>query len=362
MSGYTIRWCQPCDVEAIIDLYEDVFDRWKPSLEWFDWKYSANPYTEGLPIIVAERDGGLVGARPFFALPMAVGGQEHLALQPADTMVHPDHQGRGLFTRMTEYAIDHYAEREPTFFFNFPNDQSLPGYRKLGWEIVGEMTQFYRIENPESVLTDRSDAEPYRVAGRLADSVVEAYNTIHDITADVPEDASVRARSGVPVDVLASLGDRSATDSIRVVHDESFLSWRYDNPQWDYTTYQVEDGATSIGMVVGDATGMRSDLSVTHIVDLLAGSGSPSEVPLLAMLGRILADRPDTDIFVAPASVAPAPVLRSVGFVSDDRPPLRYVSRGRIHAVRSLSEWQIDGVDIRDKDNWRVSFAELDTS
>lgn len=362
MSAYTIRWCQPDDVEAFLDLYVDVFDRWQPSRAWFDWKYSANPYTDELPIIVAENDGDLVGARPFFALPMAVAGTEQLALQPADTMVHPEHRGEGLFTRMTERAIDYYTEREPAFFFNFPNDQSLPGYRKLGWETVGELTQYYRIGNPEAVLSDRSGAEAYRKAGQLAGPIVDAYNAIHDATADVQSVARVREQSGVPAEELAKLDDRSSPDSIQVVRDEAFLSWRYGNPQWEYSTYLVSDGGMSVGMIVGDAVGMKTELSVTHVIDVLPPSGFRSDTALLPLLGRMLADRPDTDIFVAPASLFPAPVIRSLGFVSDDRPPLRYVARGRTQAVRSLPDWQVGGMDIRDPDNWCVSFAELDTS
>lgn len=362
MGPYSIRWCQPNDVEAFLGLYSEVFDTWEPSRSWFDWKYSANPYVDELPIVVAERDGDLVGARPFFALPMAIGRSAYLALQPADTMVHPEHRGQGLFTTMTQRAIDHYTEREPTFFFNFPNDQSLPGYRKLGWEVVGQISQFYRIEDSERVANNRNGAEHYRVAGILGGPLVAAYNAICEATAGIPCDVDVRRCSSVPAGELASLYGRSSTASIHAVRDESFLSWRYDNPQWEYSTYLSGDRDASVGVVVGDATGLSTDISVTHIVDVLPTSGDRPDEPLVAILERILADRPDSDVFVAPASIYPPQVLRSLGFYSDEWPPLCYVTRGRTHAVRSLDDWHINGKDLRQPDNWSMSFAELDTS
>lgn len=364
MSSYTIRWFQPEDVDAFLDLYTDVFDEWLVGPAWFSWKYTDNPFLDHVPILVAERDDELVGARPFFALPMALSGDERIALQPADTMVHEDHRGRGLFTRMTDWAIDHYTDREPAFFFNFPNDQSLPGYRNLGWETVGEESRFYRIQHPERVLTARNGNQRSRVAGMISEPLVGAYNSLCEAIASqhVPRDISISEHETIPVSELASIYRRSIPNEIHAVRNETFLEWRFDNPHWEYTTYLTEDETEPVAVVVGDSVGLTTGIRVTRIVDVLPIDDDRTDEQMLALLARTLKDFSTSDVFVAQSSVFPSQVLGQLGFYSDEWPPLSYVTRGRTHTVRPLGEWVIDGVDIRQPRNWLLSFVELDTS
>ena len=96
-SDYGIRRFRPDDVDAFLELHRDAFGA-DHGREWFAWKYEENPYVYHVPVFVAERAGDLVGARPFFALELSVNDGRHLALQPCDTMIHPDHRQRGLST------------------------------------------------------------------------------------------------------------------------------------------------------------------------------------------------------------------------------------------------------------------------
>lgn len=156
MTGdYTIREYRPEDRNELLSLHRETFGRPAFDEEWFAWKYENNPYTDSVPIVIAEHAGSIVGVRAFFAMAMCAGGDVRLALQPCDTMVQEDHRGRGLFTRMTEYAIKRYTDDEPAFFFNFPNEKSGPGNLKLGWRTVGLPTHI-RIQRPVAILAENS--------------------------------------------------------------------------------------------------------------------------------------------------------------------------------------------------------------
>jgi GNAT superfamily N-acetyltransferase len=61
------------------------------------------------------------------------------AVRAVDTATHPDYQGRGIFTRLTLHALDELATEGIEFVFNTPNDQSRPGYLKMGWQVVGQL-------------------------------------------------------------------------------------------------------------------------------------------------------------------------------------------------------------------------------
>src|SRR6056297_2662577 len=130
-DAYVVRPHRPGDRARFLELYDDVFDASR-SEEWFSWRYGG-PYADRPRMFVAERNGELVGAEPFISFSMRAGDEVELAIQPADAMVHPDHRRNGLLTRMTEQALDYFEDREPSFVFNFPNEEAKSAYLKLGW-------------------------------------------------------------------------------------------------------------------------------------------------------------------------------------------------------------------------------------
>ncbi|MFB9804071.1 GNAT family N-acetyltransferase [Haladaptatus pallidirubidus] len=93
-DGYVVRWYEERDLSGFLSLDRAVFGR-NRSERWFRWKYVDNPYIDHVPVFVVEKDGEIVGTRPFLAFRMRTGSETVLALQPADTMVHPEHRRRG---------------------------------------------------------------------------------------------------------------------------------------------------------------------------------------------------------------------------------------------------------------------------
>ena len=65
------------------------------------------------------------------------GDEVFRCVRAVDTATHPDYQGRGLFTRLTKAALPELVADGVKFVFNTPNDQSRPGYLKMGWQAVG---------------------------------------------------------------------------------------------------------------------------------------------------------------------------------------------------------------------------------
>jgi hypothetical protein len=119
------------------------------SVEWLAYRYETNPYAEGPPMIVAESNGCVVGARPFVALPVRVGGEDVTAVYLGNAMVHPEHRHQDLFTRTTETAMAAYADVDGAFFFNFADEQCAPGYRQLDFGAVGTGPETrFRVQNP----------------------------------------------------------------------------------------------------------------------------------------------------------------------------------------------------------------------
>lgn len=361
---YRIRQYRPEDRDGVLSLDRAVWNRTQ-SPEWFDWKYADNPYVDHVPVFVAEIAGEIVGARPFMAFQMRLGDKTAIALQPSDTMVSPDHRRRGLFTRMTERAIDYYEGREPWFFFNFPNSQSRPGYLKLGWQEVGSRTTYYRVQNPDAFLENRLDGKLESLVGNVATSAVHGYYAARRMTAS-SDPATVDRHSDVPAALLASLYERRVPERIHAHRTETFYQWRFASPAWERTTYTASNDGEPIASVIVRSRATGDGLTVTQLADVVPMVGGDEWVAALSdIFAAILDDWDDSDLIAAGKSGIPDDLLRRYGFHPDTSPPLSLVADTRMTVTRAVpdrgSPWSWNGHCLTDETNWIFSFGEYDT-
>lgn len=357
MPDYEIRRYRPDDRDAFLSLYEDVMGTEK-DVTWFDWKYEDNPYVDHVPMFVSVLDGDIVGARSFFALDMRCDGSDFTCLQPCDTMVLPEHQRQGLFTRMTERAIDFYSFDYP-MMFNFPNHRSLPGNLKLGWDIVSDRSSYYRVQSPRQLAKQKSSNPIVRSGGIVATPGFALFNRMKGMFTTDDEDVSVRREDPVPAGELAALYRQRVPDQIHAVRDETFYEWRYANPDWRYTTYLAEiDDKPITAIVTGTSTG--DALTTTKLTDVVPLVDSP-EHGVNAILTRIISDHEDSDLIVAPPQGIPASSVNSFGFLPDSHIPLSMLATPTTHVVRSFND-RFSEAELTDSTNWLMTFAEEDTS
>jgi hypothetical protein len=273
-------------------------------------------------------------------------------------MVHPDHRRRGLFTRMTERAIARYSGTHP-FMFNFPNEASLPGNLKLGWQVVSERETYYRIENPGAVAAAETDRRGVAAVGRLASPMATLYYRILGDGPTPDPGIAVRRVEGVASAELADLYRRAVPEELHAVRDERFYEWRSDNPDWAYTTYVAEgDVGPEAALLAGRSTGPGpTKVMLTDVVPL----DESLEPATVALLDRLLDDQSGVDLFCAPSQGLPERVLDAFGFRSDATYPLSAVTDAATHVARSLDDGdERGGPALTDPDNWLLTFAELD--
>jgi GNAT superfamily N-acetyltransferase len=103
----------------------------------YRWKHEQNPFGAS-PRWVALVDGRVAGFRTFLRWRFRRGdGTTGSAVRAVDTATHPDFQGRGIFRALTLGAVDQLRTDGVDFVFNTPNDNSRPGYLKMGWIELG---------------------------------------------------------------------------------------------------------------------------------------------------------------------------------------------------------------------------------
>jgi GNAT superfamily N-acetyltransferase len=172
------------DISRIVAIDERLTGIYRPDV----WERRVGYYirrdAEACP--VAEVDGKVVG----FMFSDVRGGEfglEETSGWIERFGVDPDYQGRGIFTRLTLHAIDELAREGVAFVFNTPNDQSRPGYLKMGWEVVGQLPTLVRPTR-------------WRSLARIAQARVPAERW--------------STPSGAGVDALTVLEDRDGLDAL----------------------------------------------------------------------------------------------------------------------------------------------------
>lgn len=140
-SEVTIRRATDADVPAILELARRSLG-WlgdEQDTRFFRWKHFESPFGPS-PMWVAEADGRIAGFRTFLRWELVTPARAvHRVVRAVDTATDPDFRGRGIFTMLTLHAIDELRAEGVDFVFNTPNDQSRPGYLKMGWAVVGHL-------------------------------------------------------------------------------------------------------------------------------------------------------------------------------------------------------------------------------
>ncbi|RQG91256.1 GNAT family N-acetyltransferase [Natrarchaeobius halalkaliphilus] len=360
-DGYVIRPYEPGDRDDFLDLYDMVLG--ERNEEWFRWKYEENPYVDHVPMIVATHGGDLVGTKPCFALELRIDSRTYLGFQPADVMVHPDHRRRGLYSRTTERLKEHYRDREPALFFNFPNEATLSGSLKHGWRIVEEVPTFYRVQRPDALI-DREDR--LSRLSSAAHPVASAYLRACELLVDRPANVVVHRFDGLPTEQLLELYDRGVPGTIHANRTEPFYEWRFENPHWSYDAYvATRDGEPIAGVVVG--TTLDDGSTITCLTDVVPLATTPGRRDgLQAILDRVVADHREADLLATSGRAIPAPLLRRFGFLSDASLPLSRITLPTTQVTYPIAtegghEWTVGARAVTDPANWTITFAEQDT-
>ncbi len=138
----------------------------KKTEEVWRYKHIGNPFGESL-VLVAEEGDEIIGVRAFMRWKWQQGEEVYSAFRAVDTATHPNHQGKGIFKKLTLKALEIANEQGDHFVFNTPNSQSKPGYLKMGWREVNKLKIQLRPLNP---LKFKKEKFEYQVLGNEADS------------------------------------------------------------------------------------------------------------------------------------------------------------------------------------------------
>ncbi len=201
-----IREATDDDLPALLELLQSSLG-WVPDeqyADFFRWKHHENPFGRS-PMWVALDDGRIVGFRAWLRWRFTRRGSTWEAVRAVDTATHPDYQGRGIFRRLTTTSVDMLARQGVAHVFNTPNEQSRPGYLKMGWEEVGKLPVGVRFRSPAAAaraVGARVPADKWSLptdAGRPAAEALADTDHLDGLLAALPD---ARIRTDLDAEVL----------------------------------------------------------------------------------------------------------------------------------------------------------------
>ncbi len=175
-----IREATELDIPEILEVLKASLGETSSKKTEAVWRYKHvdNPFGKSLVLVAVENDE-IIGVRALMRWKWQLGKQVFSAFRAVDTATHPQHQGKGVFKKLTLKAIEMAKENGDDFIFNTPNSQSLPGYLKMDWKEVGKLKIRVKPANPLNWLnTGKSyTVNNTCVEDQLANLVLD-YNTI----------------------------------------------------------------------------------------------------------------------------------------------------------------------------------------
>ena len=265
-----IRRATAADLPAILELLGTALG-WVPDAQhrrFFAWKHDENVFGPSAAWTAMDGDR-VVAFRSFLRWELEYGGRVERAVRAVDTATSPDHRRRGLFSRLTLHALEELRAEGVAVVFNTPNDQSRPGYLKMGWEVVApRLPVLFRPRSPGALV-------------RMAGARVPAEKWSSPTSAGVSAPEVLADRPAVER-LLASLPAEPARHTRR---SAGYLAWRYGFGPLAYRAELAGSGVED-GMVVFRLRRRGAALEAA-VCELLVPGGEPRVTR--SLLRRVLA-------------------------------------------------------------------------
>jgi hypothetical protein len=284
---HAIRTAGPGDEPGVLALMRVALGE-SPALQrtpdMWRWKHVENPFGPSEVLVAVTPDGSVVGLRAFMRWRFLRGQEVVPAVRAVDTATHPDVRRMGLFSRLTLKAVDNVREQGTAFVFNTPNNQSRPGYLKMGWQSIGLVRPLVRVLNPPRFAWGLA---AYALSRRKREAIAPRAPLLRR-----QPSAISRLLDDDGMDGLLAADAALWTGTLHTPRSREYLAWRYARhpsiSYWAATTH--ENGRLAAAAVY--RTNARFGLRELVITEVLVHREDPSIVRQLLrqVIGSVRAD------------------------------------------------------------------------
>ncbi len=371
---YEIKQYDKDDAEEIFAIYRAVWDETESAnvrKDW-EWKYEKNPNnpSSGAPLWVAklaEKTVGLIASMP---AEIKCGNSVLKGSFGADVMVDPSHRHRGVAKLLLDSWLQSSSEKGIPVFLAFPNRNSEPVIRRLGWDyltsvsIVVKPLNINRIIRASPTLLFEGRIGKFlkklsRMPPKL-NSILSRHTTATELSNAQTEEVEIFQVQRFDESVNEFWGRASEWFDFIAVRDSKFLNWRFtERPDKKYSILLAQESGKILGYIVFRVA-RRSPLNVGMIADLLVDPSHKPDLIIRLLLLNAYRKMKEEDASLAYAMVPLEGfymrALRKNGFIPTlTRPLMGTVTRQELrNKLGNVRNWYFSGADADNEIyNWR---------
>ncbi|MGG7053953.1 GNAT family N-acetyltransferase [Nitrosomonas sp. ANs5] len=267
------------DSQAVLDVVRSSLPgnaATRKTEKYWRWKHIENPFGMSLGTIANVQEE-VIAVRSFMQWRFLFGTTELTAVRAVDTVTADAWRGKGIFKQLTLQAVKNLEADGVDLVFNTPNQNSAPGYLKMGWCDIGSVPLYIRPLEPSRIvwalIKGKSGAGPVMPAWYPDEAQLPRWVEWED--------------HGEIIAVMRSHEMNRRPFGLRTVRTADYLSWRYGrNPQADYRVHILRENGHAVAVAVLRPN-IRYGLRELVITEIWARDANPGFMRrLLDTLGR----------------------------------------------------------------------------
>jgi N-acetylglutamate synthase-like GNAT family acetyltransferase len=245
-----VRRYRPGDEEQIVPLLKVVFQ--EPiydDMKYWKWMFKDNP-TNMQNIWVAEEDGKIVGHWSFQPNMMKIDGKRQIGMQAMNLAVHPDYQGRGIFSALAKQAYSDIDQEQIPFLYTYANKQSFPILTKrMGWFEIPTLPVLIKPLDFKNILIRKIHSRYLaRMLNYVGLQILKIF--FRGKKFSTPAEINITRVTSFD-DRFDAFWEDAGLERNMTVRNKKYLTWRYiDKPDAKYVIYVAEKDGAILGYTV----------------------------------------------------------------------------------------------------------------
>ena len=226
--------------------------------KYLDWEYKSNPVGEAT-LFVAENENQIVSQYVVIPQKYISGNEIYNGSLSVNTITHPDHRGKGLFTKLAELNYAECKRNAIDFTLGFPNKNSVTGFTgKLKFKLLGNMPLLFSIIRPLNAIRG---------------FILYKKNHGKDLDIEIPLNETHVSKFDLDKDLNkynSFLREIEKRNLLSTKRSPEFIKWRYlDIPLRKYHLYKVEEDGKIVSVIILRAKNIKG-VGCGIVVDLLS--------------------------------------------------------------------------------------------
>ncbi|UCE37900.1 MAG: GNAT family N-acetyltransferase [Thermoplasmata archaeon] len=352
-KNWLIRNYEDGDEDKINTLLNFVY-KINRSLSYWYWEFKGNP--EGSKILLAVDESNIVGHLASLKRKIKIHESEILASLEVEGVTHPKYGRQGIFVTLGQKMLSESKKEGIDIVYGFPNENALPGHRKLkcfeifSLHVMIRPVDFKKVS--QKMFSNRILVFFANLAGRAAFKVFYRPKRPHY------DDMVIKTITQFDSRTDDLWKEAQAAHDIILRRDSTYLNWRYTQcPEKHYKIFVAEKDNILLAWVVVRIL-EKFGLNNGAIVDLLASPNQKEAVHALILKAMEDLQQEGVDLMACsiPKSSDYYKILKKCGFITC---PKNLNPKEEPFIIYPLSE-ELNLEFVKEPANWFITWGDTD--